>query len=924
MKRALILFVLFISTISLFSQHYPGTQWQTFETEHYKFIFPAEMRSEALRVAQISESTYYMQNENLHPKNFTKYPIILTADSSIANGYVSPLPKSSVWYPIPIAEGVGTTEWYTTLSLHEGRHIHQFNTLDQGLNRFLYYAGGGSYSTFGLGFTPFWLIEGDAVVTETLYSDSGRGRDPLFQSQMLAMAREDQQFNYYKMLLGSYRHNIPNQYEFGYFFTSWLQKEYGTEVINEIFTNHAKVPLPLIGSSVAAKRSTGHTFAQLYKLFIDDIKLYADSIEVIPHPLQVTQESDENRLYTNYKHLFNLEDKLYVVGSDMVQSNFIEPITSSSKLNISISINSRISSNSDILVWDELVTSPRYPMRSHSEIIIRDANSIMNRRLTNKSRYFSPALSDDGNQIVVIEKATDRTNSIIILDSSNGEITYSFELESGIDAFWPVWNRNDSIVFIAQSQEGKKLFSIDMTSNELTSLTPWMSADIKRPIIYNSWILFSSTIGLTEEIYAVSNDGILKQMTSSLYGSSNPIIEESLNKLYFIQKIGTVGDIVASIDLDFDKALTLDLAILETTSGGYFEDISGEYDNVNEIDFSINPEYEKSIEDYSVFMNSTKIVSWGIIPFIDTDFTAIPLLLLYSNDLLNSMEWELSLRYDTINRGFLGQYDAIIKAIYPLIQVNLTFADRPLTDTRKMDTSLTMTLPFGHSRGNKDYSVDISTSIFYSGSQSKSSSAASSLVSMNYGLNLLYYESGGYRSLQPKWLWQSMANFSHTLDSNLDYRLTVGLSANTPGFYHTHGFSFEGWYEQGDSIFGSSIPMLNGYRATNSSRERFTIPVSVEQKIMTGAAYSLPLFYPDLPLGGLLYIKRVNLKLFYETEYLFASDDMLNSLGCELTTDFAALNFDKYDFNMGVRYSLLFEDGNYKSAVHFVIQQVSY
>ncbi|MEZ5011044.1 MAG: hypothetical protein R2744_05295 [Bacteroidales bacterium] len=64
-------------------------------------------------------------------------------------------------------------------------------------------------------FTPFWFLEGNAVISESVFSESGRGRSsPLFEKQMKALLLDKGAYSYDKMINGSFRDYVPDHYQF--------------------------------------------------------------------------------------------------------------------------------------------------------------------------------------------------------------------------------------------------------------------------------------------------------------------------------------------------------------------------------------------------------------------------------------------------------------------------------------------------------------------------------------------------------------------------------------------------------------------------------------------------------------------------------------------------------------------------------------
>jgi len=100
--------------------------------------------------------------------------------------------------------------WLQQLAIHEYRHVVQIDKLNQGMTKVLTYVFGEQATGAILGlFIPLWLVEGDAVCTETALSNSGRGRLPSFEMKLRAQTLTKINLNYDKAVFGSYKIICP-------------------------------------------------------------------------------------------------------------------------------------------------------------------------------------------------------------------------------------------------------------------------------------------------------------------------------------------------------------------------------------------------------------------------------------------------------------------------------------------------------------------------------------------------------------------------------------------------------------------------------------------------------------------------------------------------------------------------------------------
>ena len=210
--------------IFLFAQDRPSIDWKEIVTENYKIIFPKEIAEEGQRVANLMEKNHLrlqVSSDDYHLKT----PIVLRNRLSIPNAFVSLSPRKSEWYHTPIMiKGMGSTEWYNDLSIHEGRHISQFNFVNQGTGSLIYKLFGEStFSMFNNLLIPSWYWEGDAVDVETAFSNSGRGRVPYFDILTRSLILSGSKPSYRQVLFGSYKNKYPDHYEMGYILTRHIK-----------------------------------------------------------------------------------------------------------------------------------------------------------------------------------------------------------------------------------------------------------------------------------------------------------------------------------------------------------------------------------------------------------------------------------------------------------------------------------------------------------------------------------------------------------------------------------------------------------------------------------------------------------------------------------------------------------------------------
>src|SRR6188768_2519691 len=129
----------FVVSHSCFSQQFggnpPSHQWKQINTDSARVIFPAGLDSQANRVASIVHYLAANQPGKLGER-LRKINIVLQNQTTIPNGYVQLGPYRSEFFLTPDMNSFsqGTIPWTDQLSLHEYRHVQQFNNFHNGLS----------------------------------------------------------------------------------------------------------------------------------------------------------------------------------------------------------------------------------------------------------------------------------------------------------------------------------------------------------------------------------------------------------------------------------------------------------------------------------------------------------------------------------------------------------------------------------------------------------------------------------------------------------------------------------------------------------------------------------------------------------------------------------------------------------------------
>jgi hypothetical protein len=434
MKISKLLFLICFITRPIYGQFFNDGQdpssikWRQINSEHFKVIFSSDFEAEANRLVNLLEYAHKLSGNTLH-QNIKKIPILIHNYSVESDGLTVWAPKRIEIFPVS-PQDIYPEDWFEQLSLHELRHVAQLEKINQGTTKFLGYffgqqaAGGISF------FAQPWLLEGDAVTTETVLSNAGRGRLPSFSMEYKAQLLEQNKlFSFQKAFLGSYKDYVPDYYQLGYQIVSYNRYIYGASLWENVFTDIGKKPYTFFPVALSLKNQTGLNKKTLYKRTFQALdSIWTSQLKNITTFNYKRINTRVGKDYTSYRYPQVINDST-IVAIKSSMDDFTRIVTINTKngkeKNLviqGISLDNTLSANSNYIVWSEEVPHPRWENKNYSIIRIYDIKKRKTRHLTHKTRYFSPAISPAENKIAVIEVDEKNNNFLVILDAITGHV----------------------------------------------------------------------------------------------------------------------------------------------------------------------------------------------------------------------------------------------------------------------------------------------------------------------------------------------------------------------------------------------------------------------------------------------------------------------------------------------------------------------
>ena len=931
MNKTLLTYFLLLFPSLVYSQFYQSGQdpssihWKQINSPNFQVIFPSEFETEANRFANTLEYIYNHVSKSLDHKP-KKISVILHSQSSYSNGFVSWAPKRMELFTTPAQDNYAQ-DWLDQLALHELRHVVQIDKLDQGMTKVLHIIFGEQLVGAISGYLPRWFLEGDAVVTETALSSTGRGRSASFEMEMKALVTSQHKlFSYEKAILGSYRNYVPDHYNLGYQMVAWSRKKYGADIYNKALTYVGKNPYAVFPFPIALKKETGLNIRKLYKTAFSDLKdQWNVQMNVLPADTLKLWNLTSPKNYTNYRFPQQINDStIFAVKSGIDQlPEFIKIEKSGKESSVHTPgyiYSDKITVKAGKFAWSEEIPDIRWQNRSFYCIKVGDLNTGKVKMISSHSRYFSPAISPDGTKIATIEVSLKNEYSLVILDVESGKQLDKIASPGNDFLQFPEWtNGGKSILLLALQKRGKATLHFFPESRTWDEILPATFHDIGSPADAPGYVLFSANFNGTNNIFAVSkSDHTLYQVTNSKLGAFDPKISEN-NRTLLFSEYSSHGYNVAS--KNFDPKAWKKVTDFTDRSPKLYEHLANQ-EKFNLQD-SIVPIKKFPVNRYSKIAHTFQVHSWSPFYFdydnLSLDFTAVkPGIALTSQDKLGTCIATAGFAYDGEN-SFV-KTKVTYQALFPVFEFSAAYGGLPriyadqssssllANSNDKLDLTARMYLPFNFTKGI--YTTGITPSIGIDNKNSwfyypdlKAYQQGMSFVS--YSLYAYRYHRLSLRDLAPKWGITGSAKyysspFDHTQFGRLYY---LKSRVYLPGVLPHHSFQVSGAIQNNEPLrnfntrqidFPRGISTLTSYLVTN--------PLLVTNHLqIVSFDYAFPIVYPDFDLGQLLYLKRIRGNAFLDlatntfNSYKSANivhngkTENLSSTGLDLTADFHLL-----------------------------------
>lgn len=912
MKYLIAFLFLLTCYFNLEAQEFGGnrfsTRWQQLDTDTARIIFPRGLDRSAARVLGTIHSIAEKDQITLGGK-LKKINIVLQPHTTISNGYVGLGPYRSEFYMTPPADNfdMGTSNWIDQLTLHEYRHVQQYNNFYSGASKVMRRLfGEEGYALAIDAAIPNWFFEGDAVFQETVLSGQGRGRLPSFLNAYPLLWQAGKSYSWMKLRNGSYKDYVPNHYDIGYLLINYGYEKYGNDFWKNVTHDASSFKGLFYPMQKAVKKYSGVRYRTFTEQALD---YYKNTFEKVPgyglaaanfNPSPSNAQPQPSETVTSYffPQQIARDSLLYFKTSYARRPAFyIKDNNGEHRLRIGdIRNEAQFSYKNGKIVYAAFENHPRWQWNNYSVIKILDVESNEQKTLQRKTRYFSPDISEDGNTIVANHVSINGQSSLVLLNSDDGEILKEFSADSISYFANPKFFTQQKIVAAIRLQDAKSFIGlIDFEANTINPITPPSYNTVGYVSSSQSKVYFSASQGLKDNIFCVDiqTKQLKKLSTNELTNYFPDVGFGKINYSYFTA-LGYKLSQQSEDSLIWENVNVTDF--VNTQSGIVSKQHVSAPVPINSISKSA-----LTSKPYRKLTRPFNIHSWR--PNYDDpvfDFT------IYGNNILNTVETQLQYQYNR-NNGTNAVGGALIYGgVFPLINIgsNYTF-DKSTTVAKRLKEW-----------GQWDNYVGISIPLTWASNRTYKffnwGSTYSNRTDFNKGLNRDTFRTVrfGYLNHQlswaqqterarldifPMWGYKINTQLRHMMSFYKGWQSGIKASFFAPGIFTNHSAYINGAFQKTETkgnVFSNLYPFARGFNAVDSAE-------------LAGVSfnYHFPLAYPDWGFANVFYLTRLRTNLFYDYTQISAKTNShkkdLISVGAEIFLDTKWWN--QHPLTFGVR-----------------------
>ncbi len=842
----------------------PSVKWKVVQTIPANVIYPPGLDSEARQVAWLVTSLSRTTLSTIGPRQ-KPIDIVFHNLTTVPNGYVQQAPFRSEFQLTPEQNSfdLGSLPWNQMLAIHEYRHVQQYNNFNVGLSKAFYYLFGQDGLALANSLSvPNWFFEGDAVYQETLVSRQGRGRLPFFLTGYEALWVSDKNYSWMKLRNGSLRDYTPDHYPLGFMLVAYGRDTYGPDFWAKTAVEAAAFKGFFYPLQKAIQRNAGISFDSFHTKALDYFrrqlpeKAYTSAPAVYGKKMNhfvadelFPQFADSNRL-------------IFVNSSYLLPPEFVSMQTGNEKLTRikfrAVVLDDAFSYRNHKMVYTAYEPDLRWGWRDYTVLRVIDLETKKDRRLTSKTKYFSPDISPDSKTIVAVNMTITGKSFLDILDAQSGKILFQLPNPDQFIYTYPkFFSLNELVAAVRNGRGEMTLMKIDLPSGKQQALTVWSMDPLGFISVENKQIYFTRTYNGQDQGFCLREGNIYPMTLDASAGNYQlaagygKLAWNSFSSAGYRVQFSNPSNIFSPEPVIFGPSDTSEKHRVYSLDHPPFQ-----------IPFPI-PDSVFPVRPYSSFTHFFNFHSWRPY-FNDPNYT----LSLLGQNVLNTFQSEIFIGYNSNEQYKTAGMDFTYGGLFPFINIGAQylidrngFFNGQKIYWNELIGYTGLSVPLNLSRGRWLTSLEGGSNITYHqqyfNGEFKDSIKNSSYFSLDPQLLFTNQLQAGQLQIYPSFAQTLLIQYDQAISNISGNQFLASSNLYFPGLTPTHSLVLKGAFQQRDSLnqvrFTNSFPFSPGYSGIN-----------FYMMYGWGVNYNFPLFYPDWGFANLVYFLRIRANAFYD------------------------------------------------------------
>ncbi len=478
--------LLFVLPAQAVAQVPPDERYLTFDTDHFRVVYPERMEAFARRAASSAEWAYDALSRQFMQPPSGRIALVIADHTDRPNASATPIPTNRVVLIATPDIASRTlnyyTDWVASSLVHELTHIFHLDRADGvwGLAQTLF---GRVPAFFPAFYQPRWVIEGLPTYYESRLTGAGRA----YGSSIAMMLDADASGGDFRTIdaadgLSPLWPSGHTPYAYGGLYFRSMAEQYGDSAVAR-FTRRGAARLPytlnwasspyfgrtLSGSwkdwSHEYKREARARIESLAALGLTQGKPLSGHAWVAPSP----RFSPDGR-YVAFEYITPHDDPATMIVDVGTGEVVLRKRRNSSG-------GSTWGPDGDRLYFVQVDYTGRYTI--HGDLYELDVAAGKERRLTRGRRIASPDLAPDGRTLVAVETG-DGSNRLVSIDLRSLEFRPLTEFDEGVNWERPRWSPAGNMIAAERTERGRvlDLVVVDTAGEVIWQVTHDDAADV--------------------------------------------------------------------------------------------------------------------------------------------------------------------------------------------------------------------------------------------------------------------------------------------------------------------------------------------------------------------------------------------------------------------------------------------------------------